>query len=69
MIALASWAKGPTRTRLRIDWKALGLDPRKSRLRAPEISDFQLAASFAPDEPIPFEPGKGWLLILEGASR
>jgi hypothetical protein len=69
LIALASWAKGPTRTRLRIDWKALGIDPRRARLRAPEISDFQLAAAFAPDEPIPFEPGKGWLLILEGASR
>jgi hypothetical protein len=65
MIALASWAMGPVRTRLRIDWKALGLDPRKAKLRAPEIADFQLAASFAADEPIPVEPGKGWLLILE----
>lgn len=23
------------------------------------------AAEYAPDDPIPFEPGKGWLLILE----
>lgn len=69
LIALASWAKGPTRARLRLDWKALGIDPRRARLRAPEISDFQLAASFAPDEPIPFEPGKGWLLVLDEGSR
>lgn len=65
LIALASWAKGPLRTAIRIDWKALGLDPRRARLRAPEIPDFQLAASFAPGEPIPLEPGKGWLLIVE----
>ncbi len=65
LIALASWARGPVRTALKIDWKALGLDPRRARLRAPEIPDFQLAASFAPGEPIPLEPGRGWLLILE----
>ena len=27
LIALASWDKGPLRTRLKIDWRALGLDP------------------------------------------
>jgi len=64
MVALASWAKVPLRTRLTIDWAALGLDPRKAKIRAPEIPDFQLAAEFAAGEPIPFEPGKGWLLII-----
>ena len=48
-----------------IDWKALGLNPAKVRIRAPEIPGIQFAASFAPGERIPFEPGKGWILIVE----
>ena len=64
LISLASWAKGPLMARLKIDWKALGLDPKKARLRRPPIPDVQFETSFAPDDPIPFEPGKGWLLII-----
>jgi hypothetical protein len=41
------------------------LDPAKAVLRAPAIPDVQFATTFAPGDPIPFEPGKGWLLILE----
>ena len=65
MISVASWAKMPVMSRLKIDWKALGLDPKTAKLRAPEIPDFQFAAEFAPGDPIPFEVGKGWILILE----
>jgi len=64
LVSLASWAKAPVLCRLKIDWKALGLDPAKAKLRAPAVVDFQLEAEFAPGEPIPFEPGKGWLLII-----
>jgi len=64
LISLASWAKGPLMARLKIDWKALGLDPKKARLRAPAIPGVQFETEFAPDDPIPFEPGKGWLLII-----
>ena len=65
MISLASWAPGPTFAELRVDWKALGLDPAKVRLRAPEIPGLQLPATFKVGERIPFEPGKGWILIVE----
>ena len=65
LISVASWAKGPVLSRLKIDWKALGLDPSKAKLRAPAIPDFQFDAEFGLYERIPFEPGKGWLLILE----
>jgi len=65
LISAASWAKGPLLCRLRIDWQALGLDPKKARLRAPAIPDFQFETVFDPGDPIPFEPGKGWLLILK----
>ena len=65
LIALASWDKGPLRTRLKIDWRALGLDPSRARLTAPEIPGIQLPASFRPDEPLPVDPGKGWILVLK----
>jgi hypothetical protein len=65
LVSLASWSPGPATARLNIDWKALGLDPAKAVLRAPAIPDVQFATTFAPGDPIPFEPGKGWILILE----
>jgi len=65
MISVASWAKIPVRARLKIDWQALGIDPKTAKLRAPEIPDFQFAAEFAPGEAIPFEVGKGWIIIVE----
>ena len=34
-------------------------------LAAPEIKDYQPARTFAPTDPIPVAPGRGWLLLLE----
>jgi hypothetical protein len=51
--------------KLHVDWQALGLSPHGATLRAPAVRDFQPAATFAPGQPIPVEPGKGWLLIVE----
>jgi hypothetical protein len=65
LISVASWAKDPVKCRLKIDWKALGLDGSKVRLRAPGVADFQPEAAFAPDESIPVEPGRGWLFLLK----
>jgi hypothetical protein len=64
LIALASWAKDPVDIHLTIDWKKLGLDPKKAVLRAPAIEKFQEAAEFKPGDAIRVEPGKGWLLVL-----
>ncbi len=64
LVSLASWTKGPVMAKLTIDWNALGLDAAKARLRAPAIPDFQFEAEFAPGDPIPFEPGKGWLIVI-----
>lgn len=65
LIALASWAPRSTTVKLRIDWKALGLEPGSATLKAPAVAGFQSAAEFKPGAAIPVEPGKGWLLILE----
>jgi hypothetical protein len=65
LIALASWAKEKDEVRLNIDWKALGLDPKKTKLRAAAIEGFQPEAKFAVDGAIAVEPGKGWLIVAE----
>lgn len=49
--------------RLRVDWRALGLDPKRVKLTAPEIAGFQHQAEFTADQPIPIEIAKGWLLV------
>jgi len=54
----------PIGVKLSFDWKALGINPEKAKLTAPGIDQFQGAASFMPDDEIPVEPTKGWLLIL-----
>ncbi len=64
LIALASWAKEAAPCRLEFDWKALGLDANTALLHAPAIPGFQPEAHFGPSDPIPVEPGKGWLLEL-----
>jgi hypothetical protein len=65
LISLASWADEPVKCRLWIDWRALGMNGQDARLHAPEIADFQPEATFRPDDPIPVEPGRGWLLELK----
>ncbi len=67
LISLASWADEPVSLSLGIDWNALGLDASKVNLTAPAIADFQDAVQFSPNEEIPVEVGKGWLLILDEA--
>jgi hypothetical protein len=64
LISLASWAAEDVQVRLSVDWRALGLDPAKAVFIAPEVKDFQPAARFQPDAPIPVPKGKGWLLIV-----
>jgi hypothetical protein len=65
MIAIASWAQDDTKFKLSIDWKALGIDPAKAKLVAPEITNFQPGSQFNPNDEIPVSKGKGWLLILK----
>lgn len=65
LVALASWADRPENCQLSIDWKKLGLNPGKAIIEAPAIENFQPARQFQPGEPIPIEPGRGWLIIIK----
>ena len=65
MVSLGSWHDTDTTVRLTIDWRALALDPARTRIRAPAIANFQDAASWLPSQPIPIPAKKGLLLLLE----
>lgn len=64
LISVASWDTQKCYINLIMDWKALGLNPSKVRLRAPEILNFQTGREFGIDEPITVEPTKGALILV-----
>ena len=65
LLAVATWADVPVNCPLQIDWKALGLDPKKATLYAPAIEEYQQAAVFGPADPIPLLPRQGWLFWID----
>jgi len=65
LIALASWEKQKVQCQMKIDWKALGLDPAKASLVAPAVGEFQESRSWKPADPIPVDPGRGWLILVQ----
>jgi hypothetical protein len=65
LLAIASWASETASIQLKIDWKALGLDPTRTRLHTDAIPGFQPSASFSPGDSISVQPKRGWLLVLE----
>lgn len=65
MVSLGSWRDSDTSVRLRIDWKALGLDQARTRIRAPAIDRFQDAGRWAPGEAIRIPAKRGLILLLE----
>jgi hypothetical protein len=69
LISLASWAPEETNVRLSVDWRLLGLEPRKATLWAPPCEGFQTERVFAAGGAIPVAPGKGWLLIADEQAR
>ncbi len=69
LVAIGSWSSAPVDLKLAIDFKALGLDPHRAHLLAPTIAGIQGRRVFQPDEAIPVEPGRGWLLLLDEQSH
>jgi len=65
LVCLASWEKVAVNCRLKIDWKALGLDPHPANLYAPTIEHLQNSKQLKPTDPLLVEPRKGWMLILD----
>jgi hypothetical protein len=65
MIAIASWAAGPARISLDIDWKALGIDPAKAKMTLPFVQTFQEAGTLKVGESFSVPAGKGVAIIVE----
>lgn len=65
LVSIGSWAKTDAPIHLSIDWKALGLSPKHSKIVAPAISKFQEAGTWKMNEAINIPAGKGLLLIVE----
>ena len=65
LVSIASWVETDVNIRLTIDWKALGIDPSKAVISAPEVSNFQPKAEFKDGQDIPVAKGKGWLLVVK----
>ena len=65
MVAIASWADNDTVIKLKIDWKALNINPATAHITAAPIKNFQQANSFTEGSEIPVQKGKGWLLVIE----
>jgi len=65
LISIASWAETNVNIQLQIDWKNLGLDPRKVTITAPAVKHFQDEREFKSGETISVEKGKGWLIVIK----
>ncbi|MEO7963105.1 MAG: glycoside hydrolase domain-containing protein, partial [Gemmatimonadaceae bacterium] len=65
MVSLGSWRDSDAPVTLAIDWKALGLDPARVRLRAPAIDKFQNAAVYRVGAPINVPGKRGLILFIE----
>jgi len=64
LVSIASWAKDDVQVKLLVNWKALGINPAKAAITAPDVKNFQPAASFKPGQEISVGKGKGWLLVI-----
>lgn len=64
LISLASWNPEKVDVTLKVDWKALGLNPDRIKMEAPYIPEFQKSMVFGVSDKIPVEPKKGWLIVV-----
>lgn len=64
LISVATWADNDDQVTLDIDWDALGLDPSKAVLHAPELNLFQPEMTWKPGDTITVPKGKGWLIEI-----
>ena len=65
LISLATWEDTDAKVTLSVYWAALGLDPSKVTLYAPEIENFQQEGNWKPGDEIVVPKGKGLLIIAK----
>jgi Family of unknown function (DUF6067) len=65
LVSIGSWADDKAMIQLNIDWNKLGINPAKAIITAPEIKNFQSAATYISSDIFPVEKGKGLVLIIK----
>lgn len=65
LISLATWEDTDAKVTLSVDWTALGLDPSKVTLYAPEIENFQPETTWKSGDEITVPKGKGLLISVQ----
>jgi hypothetical protein len=69
LVAIANFSDKAVKTTLAVDFAALGLDPKKAHLYAPEMKGFQPELLLAVDAPVPIAPKRGFVFILDEIVR
>lgn len=64
LLSIGNYTDAVKKIHLNIDWKALGLNPKKTTITAPALRAFQDATTFKKDEEISVKPRQGWLIYL-----
>ena len=65
LVSIGNFSVKDKNVRLSIDWEALGMDPAKARITAPEIDSFQKETSFKAGDAISVKSKEGWMLLIE----
>lgn len=65
IVSVANWSKEDIETSLIIDWSALGLNSKKTKISLPQINDFQEKQTKVELSKLIIPGGKGHLIILE----
>ena len=65
LLAIASWEAKPVPVNLKIDWKALGLNPAKVQMSVPAIEHLQPAEKLTVGAPITIPAYNGRLVMLQ----
>ncbi len=65
LVSIASWAESDTDVHVQINWTALGIDPAKATITAPEVAGFQSGATFRTGDKIAVAKNKGLLLVIK----
>ena len=65
LIALGNFDPADRQVKLTFNWTALGMDPAKAILEAPEVENFQAKHVWSVDEAIPLKTKEGLLFILK----
>jgi hypothetical protein len=65
IIAVAGWGPQDLQVSLHIDWKALGLNPKRCRVSIPSIPGFQDERTAVSLERLTIPAGKGYLIVID----